>query len=266
MAATSAIRPAPGPFTETPESPQRRPPASETALSPRTPREGSSWTSPEVEGLTRLACATMMDTLQKVVVQAEEVLHSAHNRLLEGEREEMAGISDAGRRMLSIARSLHQCALIEQAGDWETVDCTDLLQQVTAGLEEAISETGACVSWRNLPRIRSIKPVLTVLFRELILNAINYRSADLPDIRIDAVPADKNWVFSVSDNGIGVPLRQRASVFEPFYRVDSRSWRPGLGLVVVRSAVQRLGGRIWLEGNDRGGSTFRFALSGSGAL
>ncbi|MEZ4985407.1 MAG: ATP-binding protein [Saprospiraceae bacterium] len=68
-------------------------------------------------------------------------------------------------------------------------------------------------------------------------------------------------VFQVIDNGQGVPLEQRESIFKPFHRLHNRSQSgSGLGLSICKEIVQKYGGKIWYEPAPNGGSIFSFTL------
>jgi two-component system, OmpR family, phosphate regulon sensor histidine kinase PhoR len=97
----------------------------------------------------------------------------------------------------------------------------------------------------------------------LIENAIKY-SPDGGRIDIGVETNDDNALFSVSDEGLGIPREERAHIFEKFYRVDPQMSRgvggTGLGLYICRELIDRMGGRISVDENERGGSTFQFDL------
>lgn len=63
---------------------------------------------------------------------------------------------------------------------------------------------------------------------------------------------------SVSDNGPGVGRQNARHVFEPFFSTKPRGL--GMGLAICRTLVDAHGGRLWLDGDDRGGATFHFTL------
>ena len=69
----------------------------------------------------------------------------------------------------------------------------------------------------------------------------------------------------VVDTGIGIPARERAKVFDPFYQVDSSSTREyggtGLGLSIVKRLVEAHGGSIRIEDNEPHGTVFVVSLA-----
>jgi signal transduction histidine kinase len=109
---------------------------------------------------------------------------------------------------------------------------------------------------------------LVQLFQNLIGNALKYRktgySAGKPRIRINAVPdAGSSWLFSVSDNGIGIEPEYLTQIFGIFKRLHGSAFEgTGIGLALCQKIVERAGGRIWAESEPGKGSTFFFSLQG----
>ena len=69
--------------------------------------------------------------------------------------------------------------------------------------------------------------------------------------------------ITVSDNGQGIPKEIQKSVFEMFYRGNEESQGTGLGLFIVRSALEKMGGTIELKSEKDEGSTFTLWLPAS---
>jgi signal transduction histidine kinase len=131
-----------------------------------------------------------------------------------------------------------------------------------ANLQAAIEESGAEVLHDPLPRVRADETQLVQLFQNLIGNAIKFRSARPPVIRVRARRAGREWVFSVRDNGIGIDPGHQDRIFVIFQRLHTRAEYPGsgIGLAVCKRIVERHGGRIWVKPRFKGGSVFSFTI------
>jgi signal transduction histidine kinase len=104
------------------------------------------------------------------------------------------------------------------------------------------------------------------LFQNLISNAIKYRSAEAPLIRITAERDGEEWVVSVRDNGAGIPPEYKEYVFGLFKRLHGHDHAgSGVGLAICKSIVERHGGKIWVESELGQGSNFKFSISAKGA-
>ena len=115
-------------------------------------------------------------------------------------------------------------------------------------------------------RIRGDRNALSVSLGNLIRNAALYSP---PPARIEVAVRrnGRRHVLSVSDQGPGIPRRERQRIFESFYRIESPSGsltkRPkgsGLGLYLVQRNVNGLGGSVELESEEGRGSTFTISL------
>jgi len=97
----------------------------------------------------------------------------------------------------------------------------------------------------------------------LVDNAVKY-SPDGGRVEVVLKALDTCVRICVVDEGLGIPRSEARRVFEKFYRLDPNMTRgvggTGLGLYICRELVRRVGGRIWVEANDRGGSTFLIEL------
>jgi len=100
------------------------------------------------------------------------------------------------------------------------------------------------------------------LFQNLLDNGIKYCKDRRPEIRIEAVRREAEWVFSFGDNGIGIDQRYHQRIFETFKRLHTQQEYPGtgIGLAVCRRIVERLGGAIWVDSDPGQGSTFHFTV------
>ncbi len=115
----------------------------------------------------------------------------------------------------------------------------------------------------GLPRIIGDREKLHQVMLNLLSNACKY-SPPGTIITIDAKAGEGEIIFSVQDEGIGIPVDMREKVFEKFYRIDNSDRRmaggTGLGLALVKDIISAHGGRVWIESNDPVGSRVMFTI------
>jgi two-component system CheB/CheR fusion protein len=144
------------------------------------------------------------------------------------------------------------------------VDGGAALAKALLNLHAAIEESGATVTSDPLPEVPADETMLIQLFQNLISNAIKYRSVEPPRIHVSAQRDGEDWVFAVRDNGIGIAPQFFERVFGMFKRLHGREIPgTGIGLALCRRAVERQGGRIWVESEPGKGATFKFTISGT---
>jgi PAS domain S-box-containing protein len=147
----------------------------------------------------------------------------------------------------------------------QPTDLQDAVSHVVEDLKPYLDENHARVA------IASPLPVLTCdhvriseVFRNLITNAIKYNDHDTKQVEIGVRTDTAPWpVLFVRDNGIGIDPQYRETVFKMFKRLHKREeyqGGTGAGLTITKKIIERHGGKIWIEGNPDGGSSFCFTL------
>ncbi len=126
-----------------------------------------------------------------------------------------------------------------------------------------MKETGACVEQMHLPVVSGDRGLLTQLFQNLLGNAMKFQHGkEPPAITVTAKRQDAEWLVEVKDNGIGIQPKYAAQIFAPFKRLHGIGdyEGSGVGLAICKRAVERHGGRIWVESTPGDGSRFQFTL------
>jgi PAS domain S-box-containing protein len=168
------------------------------------------------------------------------------------------------RRMENLLKDLRTYAQVSTVGQDPTdnINAEEILKKTLLNLEMAIRSSGASISSTPLPSVRIYEFQLEQVFQNLIGNAIRYRSDLPPCIRIAAKRQGAEWLFSVQDNGIGIESQFQERIFGIFKRLHSEAEYSGtgMGLAICRSAIERAGGRIWVESERGKGSTFYFTV------
>jgi PAS domain S-box-containing protein len=218
------------------------------------------------EALRQFAWAAshdLQEPIRTVVTYSQWLSQSTGSTLGTREAKMLATIEQHATRLNLLLTGLRQYIQVSDSGQLNRapVDCNAVVKAAALNLQSIIQESGASIECVPLPTISSIELPLVQLFQNLMGNAIKYRSADPPVVRISAKADDNCWIFSVQDNGIGIDPKYFDYIFGVFRRLHtSQKSGTGIGLAICRAAVERLGGRIWVESAPGSGSTFYFSL------
>ncbi len=118
------------------------------------------------------------------------------------------------------------------------------------------------LDFKDCPILKLDKSLVNNIFQNLIINAIKYRDKDKPFSTISIITTNygDGLMVQIKDNGEGIPENLQRNVFDMFFRGNTKSSGTGLGLYIVKNAVEKLGGRIILESKEKIGSTFTIYL------
>ncbi len=113
-----------------------------------------------------------------------------------------------------------------------------------------------------LPAVMGDADLLRPVLQNLLNNAGKFAAGgEAPQVRIHAQEADGRVTVHFADNGIGFPPDQAGSLFQPFRRLHGALFDgSGIGLSIVRRAIERQGGTVHAEGRPGEGATFSFTL------
>ena len=178
----------------------------------------------------------------------------------------MSRILAAGERMGRMLDDLYNLLKLSAAEDtFPVTDCEAVLRNTLEDVRRDLEEAGAEVSHGPLPSMRANPMLLGQILQNLITNAIKFRGDRAPSIRVSAQRQDGAWRVAVEDNGIGIPPESHGRVFDLFDRLASDSTPgTGVGLALVKRAVEKHGGRIWIESRVNEGSCFYFTIPDRG--
>ncbi|MDR3074223.1 MAG: PAS domain-containing protein [Deltaproteobacteria bacterium] len=117
------------------------------------------------------------------------------------------------------------------------------------------------------PTVMANAPLLAQVFRNLLENACRY-SPEGGVVRVTAARREDAVLFTVADNGPGIPREALPRIFERFYQVkkERNSGTAGIGLAICKHIVERCGGRIWAESpHGEAATAMMFTLPAAGA-
>ncbi|NUQ50106.1 MAG: hybrid sensor histidine kinase/response regulator, partial [Phycisphaerae bacterium] len=185
-------------------------------------------------------------------------------------------IRRSGDHLLSVIEGTLDIARIEGgklALDVKALDFRDFMQQIVGMFELQAHNKG--LAFRYEPKgeipafVRADEKRVRQILINLLGNALKFVAAGTrPDVRLTARREAEHgrWVLGVIDNGIGLKPEYAERIFAPFKRLHTRAEYPGsgVGLAICRKAVERHGGRIWVESSPGRGAHFQFTLPEGG--
>jgi len=115
---------------------------------------------------------------------------------------------------------------------------------------------------KGMPRIRGDRVRVREVFYNLLSNAVKFSDKRKGRIKIGCTLRDDEAIFSIADNGTGIPSEEVSRVFVPFHRLPAHRQIPGsgLGLYFAKTMVEQQNGRIWVESELGTGSCFYVLL------
>ncbi len=193
-----------------------------------------------------------------------QLLARRYKDKLDADADEFIGYAvDGANRMQILINDLLAYSRVGTRGKpLRPTDTGAVFEAARANLRMAIEESGAEVTSDALPTVMGDETQLVQLLQNLIGNAIKFRSKEPLRVHVGVERRDGEWLFSVSDNGIGIEEQYLQRIFVLFQRLHGRTEYSGtgIGLAVCRKIVERHGGKIWAESEPGKGSTFYFTL------
>jgi signal transduction histidine kinase len=106
----------------------------------------------------------------------------------------------------------------------------------------------------------SYPAMFKTIIENLIENSIFFSGVEQPYIKVKAYDRDGQLILEVEDNGQGIDVQYRDRIFDMYFRGNERSKGNGLGLYIVKKAVEKLSGQITFQSVFGKGSTFSVSL------
>lgn len=221
----------------------------------------------ELQQFAYVASHDLQEPLRMISSYLQLLERRYHNQLDENANDFIHFAVDGATRMQKLIQDLLAYSRIgTRAQPFEWVESAAALEQALKHLQLTIAEQQAKVIYGPLPRLLADATQLTQLFQNLIGNAIKFHGESSPLVHIQAEDRKGEWLFSITDNGIGIEPDYTGRIFTIFQRLHNRTEYPGtgIGLAICKKIVERHGGQIWVESELGQGSTFYFTLPEQG--
>ena len=217
----------------------------------------------ELEQFAYVASHDLQEPLRKVTSFCQLLQRRYGGQLDEKADQYIEFAVDGAKRMQVLINDLLAFSRAgRSAEELGPVDCAAALAGATANLATQIGQAGAVIEAGPLPTVRAQLTLMTVVFQNLLSNALKFKGERPPRIVVTAERDGAFWTFSVSDNGIGIEPQYADRVFLIFQRLHDRAAYPGtgIGLAMGRKIVEYFGGRIWLDTGIGNGARFCFTV------
>ncbi len=212
---------------------------------------------------------SVLNRVSGLLLQPAAQIQQAGESLLRSsnaDRASLAQLQKACAELGDIVGALERLGALSEPGEVpEEFDTGEALAEVMDNLSGQIRETHAIIRHGELPVLTGHPQLFSELMTQLLRNALENGGDAPPSVEIGAEAQGKDWKFTVSDSGRGIPIDRQDKIFEAFSSADE-SVRAGIGLAICRRIVALHGGRIWVEPRPGGGSRFSFTLPAGGVI
>lgn len=222
----------------------------------------------ELDAFNYIAAHDLQEPVRKLLAFCHHLRRNIGTNLPGRAEQDLHYIVDAATRMQVLIQTLLTFSKSDQTVvkcEWVSVD--DCVDEVLHVLALRLQETRATIHRDPLPAIPGDARLLSLIYQNLIENALKFVAQQPPIIRLTAEQTPAGWVLGVQDQGIGMKPEQAGAIFAPFTRLhgDAAYAGTGVGLAICRKAVERQHGRIWVDTQAGQGAHFKFILGATAA-
>ena len=222
----------------------------------------------ELETFAYVASHDLQEPLRMIASYLQLLEHRYRDRLDRDANDFINFAVDGAKRMQNLINDLLLYSRVGTRGKkFEITNSDEILNQALSDLKLLIDDSGAKITYDPLPKVNADNVQVGQLFQNLIGNAIKFHNEEPPKVHITAENLEKDWLFSIADNGIGIDPKYSDRAFMIFQRLHNKNDYPGtgIGLAICKRIVERHKGKIWLKSKPGEGTTFYFTIPKTGS-
>lgn len=216
----------------------------------------------ELEQFAYVASHDLQEPL-RMISSYTELLANRYKGQLGKEADEFISYAvDGANRMQHLINDLLEFSRVtSKMRPFKPADVNKILKNALLDLQERIKERDAVITSEVLPVVTADEIQIARVFYNLISNSLKFCDR-IPKIHVGFKEQDKDWVFFVKDNGVGIEEKYFDRIFVVFQRLHGKSEYPGtgIGLPICKKIVERHRGKIWVASKIGKGSTFYFSI------
>lgn len=220
----------------------------------------------ELQSFAYITSHDLQEPLRTIASFTQLLERRYKGQLDDNANEFMDYIVDAAKRMKDMIQGLLEYSRVDRMeSEFVETDINEIVKNAILNLQSAIDESSADITYDDLPVVHCGPNQMITIFQNLIGNAIKFKKPQFPPrVHISSLLNYKNkeWVFSVEDNGIGMDSEYSNKIFEVFKQLHTREEYEGtgIGLSIVKRIIESNSGKIWFKSELGAGSTFYFTI------
>ncbi|MCS7004004.1 MAG: ATP-binding protein [Cytophagales bacterium] len=218
----------------------------------------------ELQTFAYVASHDLQEPLRTISGFSELIAENLSGKIDNETQEYLNFILEATTRMRNLIQDLLKFSRVSTEKEYlAEVNMAIPLENAIKNLHNTIESSQAIITYDKMPTLWVNETLMLQVFQNLLSNAIKYRkSNELPRIHVGVYEEEKEWVFFVKDNGIGIEEKFFERIFIIFQRLHTKEEYSGtgIGLAICRKIVEKYGGRIWVTSKVGEGSIFYFSL------
>lgn len=152
--------------------------------------------------------------------------------------------------------------IVTSSEAFQTVNTEAVAKEIAKEMAPLLKQHNAKITvMKALPSLPGQHDAIKCMFGAILDNGIKFNKSASPHVEISATKQKGSWLFSFSDNGVGIKPQYAEKIFQPFVRLQNNDLRgTGMGLALCKKIAERHKGKIWQEPAEAGGSNFLIKL------
>ncbi len=217
----------------------------------------------ELEKFAYVASHDLQEPL-RMVTSYVQLLQKRYKGKLDADADEFINyaVDGAGRMRKLIDDLLIYSRISSKKLKKEPVDTCEIVSEIISQINKEYTLKDHSIKFSGLPVVIADKYQMRQLFYHLLSNSVKFNNHPTPLVEIKCTEQDNEYVYTVSDNGIGIEKQYLEKIFEAFQKLHNQKEYPGsgIGLTVCKKIVELHGGRVSVESEPLNGTVIRFTL------
>jgi len=218
----------------------------------------------ELDDFTYVVSHDLKEPLISIEGYSKILLKDYQDKVDQEGKEFLGTVVQSSARMKNLIDDLLTLSRLGRVADeLQIVPVGGMIKEILHDLQFMLRERNMVINVpEHLPEVRYNPTQLSMVFRNLISNAMKFNDKPNPVVTIDVQEQEGQFIFSVADNGIGIEEQYYDRIFTIFQRLQrSEEYRgTGAGLTIVKKIIERHRGRVWVNSIVGKGTTFYFSI------